>query len=79
MMTLETALTAAIGGLVSAIVFMFKHMLHAEKECREDRKALWAELGKLNKISCTLMACQKREQSTESLPDDIIRRCDPSL
>ena len=34
---LEQSLLAAVGAMAAAIGFMFRHMLTAEKECREDR------------------------------------------
>ena len=53
-LTLITALGGAVGGLTTAVVFMFKFILKqfdevkAEvKECREDREKLWNRISEI--------------------------------
>lgn len=66
-MTLESALLAATGGLVTAVLFLFKRIDRVNErhekllqECNDDRKLLWERIAKLEAISCTVERCKLR-------------------
>ena len=59
-MTLETALTSAVPGLVAAVVFLFGLVLHFARKCDRERSSLLARVIALE-TTLKIGGCGKRD------------------